>query len=1531
MASTTITRTPNRCTDDGLQWWTTNVYETRLGLDDDYFAGYALEPGTQADFTAASIEVDFSQTELWTDSATFQCSLYNSQDLDNSHLIGSQSFSLTNYEGTPVRHKFNFPNVSASGTGLYFKIVHTSGGGYWYVTHPTASATYSVPALSVGVTPSSVAVGNSVTLSFTNRFTQTLSVVLKYGSTQLTSFSVSADTRVVNTSNGWFTTAGVTGNSMRVDVNVSDGTGRTASASFTLTRSGLSVGVSPSSVNLGSSVTLSFSGRYGNSVTVQFKYGTQLLESKTATSDSLSITPPLSWFTAAGTTGSMRVDVLATDSTGRTASANFTLVMPGLTVSASPASLYTGNAVTIALGNRLEQSVTLVLRYQQTELYRTTMNAYSASITAQESWFTTASVSGNTMQVTAAVSDGLGRTASTTFTVNKPTGSTATPTEPVNVTKDGEQQITFKWTYSGNGTQTKAQLQWKTSSGDWQSLGTVNGAGTSYTAAAYKFPQGAISWRVRVTNSFGIVGSWSTASFNVSYAALSVSASPASVYVDNPVTLSFTNRIGRALSVVIKYNDTVLKTLSASSDSVQITPTSDWFSTASVTASSMQVTVSVSDNLGRSATARFTVREPQASTATPTEPVSVSKNGATAIAFKWTYAGDGTQTKAELQWKTSSGDWQSLGTVNGAGTSYTAPAYKFPLGSVNWRVRVTNSFGIVGNWSGSASFTVSYAALSVSASPASVYLNNQGTLSFTNRLGRTLLLEFRANGQVLQPAWEVVADSVSFRVTSDWFSTAGVSGSSMQVTAAISDALGRTASTTFTAINPQGSTATPTAPKSTTVDGASQINFAWNVSSDWGAQVKAELQWSTDGVVWTDLTTVSGSDQTWTAPAVEFPAGTIYWRARVTNVWGILGDWSSPVNFTVNYAAVSQVVQINSQTSGIFARGAVKTFAARFEASGPVYSPFTFQTATFKWRAGTSGDWTEVTMTSSDNGVTVSATIPGGTFPAGVMQWVIEATDNTGRTTSTPEYTLTAATSAVDVTPIRPVNTVETNNSDIRFELSFVSLDGSLPQAAEWRWSSDGVEWHSEALPELDIRDGVLAFTVPAGTFQAGTISWQARAENSADTWGDWSGVVSFKALGAPVVAAVAGNGKPFLTISWQTPAQGEYGQQAYKIEVDGKLYGPYFGADVRSYTLREPLARGSHTIRVAAQNRFGLWSEWTEAQVSVLNIQGSVSFFPAAMAEGPFAHIVMIYAHPAPTITQQPQDYRAETGNAVFSFKSRGFASGTKYQPRGSGTAVSWFFRTGPGAEWQEYHGPFDGAKATPAASQEIDGYQYRVMLDTDTGRIYSEPATFHYGTPAGPASELKEGTWRSDTGYFMIYRDGVLIGTTYENEFYDYAAIGTHTYRVIQVIRLGYYVEGTPLPDYETITVKVDAPTIITLDGKKALSLTLSEDARRVQNIQRAREVAYTQYEGATFPEAEIGEHETLSISGDCAWTWEQQADADAFEALLGTPVIYKTPGGEMVVGVLDGFTQKDAHFYRTARFTIQQMDWRDYRDEP
>ena len=846
------------------------------------------------------------------------------------------------------------------------------------------------------------------------------------------------------------------------------------------------------------------------------------------------------------------------------------------------------------------------------------------------------------------------------------------------------------------------------------------------------------------------------------------------------------------------------------------------------------------------------------------------------------------------------------------------------------------------NWGMSIQSAVTVAAtytmptLTVSPSPATVYdmpssilpsYTNTVTLTFGNRIGQTLHVQFKYSSTVVWDFYNIDEDSYSENM-SGFFEAAGATGSSITVRVDVSDELGRTANASFTLIKPQGSTATPTAPKNTTVDGTLPVNFAWSMSSGYGDQKKAELQYSTDNAAWEDLATINGSAQTWTASKLTFPGGTIYWRVRVTNDFGVVGAWSPSVSFTARYDAVSQVYPVNSQTSGNFSRTAEKTFYVGLETTGEVPTPFTIASAVFHWRAGTSGEWTDVAMTRASGNLIAYVVITGGTFPAGQMQWCAEATDNTGRTTETDVFTLTALVSSIQTTPVRPINTVESGDAPIVFQWRYASVDGGYSRGALWSVSQDGETWDEyELIKSGDGRpDGLDTFSIGAGFFQAGTVYWKVRSQNSAGEWGPYSEVVSFRVLGAPTVEGVTGDGKPFLTITWQTPTDSDYRQQAYKIEVDGKLYGPYFGSSVRSYTLKEPLDDGPHTVRVAAQNRFGLWSEWAEGNVVVTNIPGPV-FSVMAVASDPAAVVFMLGATIAPIITRQPQDYQRGTdGNVLFQLSNKTW---TNFNPANPGYK--------PIRTW-EYKGPNENTWHTIADSTYFmvsvpvtsanNGYQYRGLLSNAVGELYSEPATFYYREPAGPAADLKEGEWKAPTGYFLIYRDGELVGKTYENFFFDMAAIGTVSYEVLQVLPDGYYTRGTVIT--ESVDVTVSAPTLIPLGTTNFLRLTLSEDPRRVQDIRREAEVVYTQYEGAIYPEAEIGEHETLSVSGDCAWTWEERDKAEAFRSYLKKPVIYKTPGGERVVGVLTGYTKKDAHFYRTARFSIQQMDWRDYRDE-
>lgn len=208
----------------------------------------------------------------------------------------------------------------------------------------------------------------------------------------------------------------------------------------------------------------------------------------------------------------------------------------------------------------------------------------------------------------------------------------------------------------------------------------------------------------------------------------------------------------------------------------------------------------------------------------------------------------------------------------------------------------------------------------------------------------------------------------------------------------------------------------------------------------------------------------------------------------------------------------------------------------------------------------------------------------------------------------------------------------------------------------------------------------------------------------------------------------------------------------------------------------------------------------------------------------------------------------------------------------------------------------------------------------------VYSRTVTFRYAEPT-KRSPLITGYFPAEYGYFLIYRDGELIGKTYEVSFVDRTALGTHEYYALQVLADGYYTRSAPYPVTGTASVK--CPMIAPLEGGEFIPLRLSENSRRALSFSHHRQVAFTQYAGAAFPAAEIGENETLTASFDVAYLQTDKAAADAFENLLGQEVILKNPGGQVVVGVLEGYDINDMRFYKAYRCTLQQMDWGDFVD--
>ena len=1201
--------------------------------------------------------------------------------------------------------------------------------------------------------------------------------------------------------------------------------------------------------------------------------------------------------------------------------ASYTYTVPTLGLSVTPSSLYTGATIYGDISEIFGQTISVKFLYNSTVLESFTTNSESFSRQALDSWFTTAGVSGNSLSVTVSISDSLGRSASARVTVNKPTGGTARPVSPSGTTEDATNGITLSWTYSGDGSQSKAELQYKTSSGTWQSLGNVTTAQT-YSVSGWYFPVGSIQWRVRVYNSYGYWSEWSSAaSFTASYPALSVSASPTTAYVNNSVKLTFGNRSGRTLTVIFKQGSTVLASTNVSADSYTTAPPASWFDTAGVTGNSMTVTATISDSYGRTANTSFSLNKPTGGTARPVAPSGTTEDGTASIVFSWTYSGDGSQSKAELQYKESNGTWKALTSVTTAQT-YTAAAWTLPVGSLQWRVRIYNSFGIWSEWSSAASFNVSYPAMSVTVTPNATHYVGQnikttvngfrsGSVTYTYKNGSTILRNTTLNG-----------DSLMFSPPASWFDTAGVTGNSMTVTVTVTDELNRSASTSFTLQKPVGRTATATLPSGSTVNGAEAVTFTWTSSGD-GTQTRAQLQWSRDQITWTALADISGDGTTYTAPAVSFPGTTIYWRVRVYSSFNLWGEWSAAKNFTVQYDAVSQVIPVNSPTSGVYNAAAARVFSVALQASGPVYEPFTISAATMYWRAGESGDFTALTMTP--NGNTASVTVAAGTFPSGRIEWYASATDTTGRTTETPHYVLTALQTEVEAAPASPINTVESGTGPIIFRWTYNSLDGTEQGNAELQYSEDGETWVDFGT----VNGSETTYSAPAGTFPGGTIFWRVRSYNTAGTAGPWSAAVTFVSYAAPVIQSVTGDGRPFATISWQVEDQ-----MAYELEVNGVNYGPYFGEDARSFTLPEPLPDGTYTVAVRAQNRYSLWSAWATAEMSVTNVpQRTLTILYGSGVSASLR--VAVRNTLAPAITQQPQSIKSQSVTQII-FRAY------YWNPARQVFHYNWE-RKRPGHDWENALSEDDYSTVANANSVAInistniqghDGWQYRAKIWNDLGEVYSEPATFTYGEPEWTAPAVK-GFFPAPTGYFLFYRNKLLsqaneklIGKTYNNQFYDRTTLGSYTYTVIQRLPGGYYNKGYAL----SVTSSVDCPMIALLEDQDAefIPLPYVENYSDGVTINRAVNTVKTQFSGAKYPTVEIGEGETYSASLSTFWLDGDTENADKLEALLKQAVILKTPQGRVLVGVLDRLPSLDLYYKRAYTISLEQMEWRDFIDD-
>ena len=180
----------------------------------------------------------------------------------------------------------------------------------------------------------------------------------------------------------------------------------------------------------------------------------------------------------------------------------------------------------------------------------------------------------------------------------------------------------------------------------------------------------------------------------------------------------------------------------------------------------------------------------------------------------------------------------------------------------------------------------------------------------------------------------------------------------------------------------------------------------------------------------------------------------------------------------------------------------------------------------------------------------------------------------------------------------------------------------------------------------------------------------------------------------------------------------------------------------------------------------------------------------------------------------------------------------------------------------------------------------------------------------------------WQTTGSYdfFLIYRDGRLIGRTTERRFTDAASVGAVRYQV-----RGCYGSSANygLSTEIAATVAVQYVTLSDMDTGAILPLPYSESAHRTTSRTRKQQIQAVQLAGRAYPVIERSEHMAQSISVACAFY--TQEDCAALEEMLGHIVTVRTPEGRMVTGCLAQLTERtDGGFYSVYTFSVDQADW-------
>ena len=343
--------------------------------------------------------------------------------------------------------------------------------------------------------------------------------------------------------------------------------------------------------------------------------------------------------------------------------------------------------------------------------------------------------------------------------------------------------------------------------------------------------------------------------------------------------------------------------------------------------------------------------------------------------------------------------------------------------------------------------------------------------------------------------------------------------------------------------------------------------------------------------------------------------------------------------------------------------------------------------AVFEWRVKNAS----ASKTISVSGSTTACTVPANTFPSGTIEWRVKVTANSGTTTTSAWQEITTTDVTPSCKPVSPSGIVIDATIANRFSWQHIISTGTPQSKADLQWSADGTTWNTLATVTGENQ----YYDVPANTFTSGTKYWRVRTYNADGIAGEWSDAAQIVVIAAPTAPSIQIKSTgPRPSISWQTSEQ-----EAYQVELDGKLSGgTHYGTD-KTWTSPAYLADGSHTVRVRVQNQYGMWSDWGAAALPVTNTPGAsitLSVQASSVADlnwqtsGSY-DFYLVYRNDKPIakLTQTQYTDELSSGNVIYQVRGC-YADSSNY---GLSSAVTVTITTG---QYVTLYGIASGKKVT-------------------------------------------------------------------------------------------------------------------------------------------------------------------------------------------------------------------------------------------